>query len=428
MKRVGAEVSADDLAAGGGLLHRRALLGGGLLAAGVGGAAAAQTLGDRAIGAFSPATMTTPGAPFSTYGVPSHWRQGVKRVIQTPPGRTGTGVSRTPLEQMEGALTPAGLHFERHHNGVPDIDPDKHQLTIYGLVKRPLVFNLDTLMRYPMQSHIRFVECAGNSGGMTAAEPAQVSAGITHGLLSGSEWTGVPLAVLLQEAGVDPRAKWVLAEGADAAGMSRSVPLWKAMQDAMIALYQNGEAIRPEQGFPMRLLLPGFQGNTNVKWLRRLKLIAAPMFTKDETSRYTELMPDGKAREFMLQLGVKSVITRPSFGMTMQGPGVYEISGLAWSGAGRIAKVEVSADGGKSWADAALGDTVLPKALTRFRLPWMWSGEPALLLSRATDEKGDRQPTRAQWLAQYAPGQTYHFNGIAAWQVQASGQVSHAYA
>ncbi|HEY4031627.1 MAG TPA: sulfite dehydrogenase [Caulobacteraceae bacterium] len=423
-----ASLTSEDLAAGGGLLHRRTLLSGGLLALGAAKAVQAQTVGSQSIGAVSPPTMTTPGAPFSAYGVPSHWRAGVKRVIQAAPGRTGTGVSRTPLEQMEGTLTAAGLHFERHHNGVPDIAPDKHTLTIYGLVKRPLTFSLDTLMRYPMESHIRFVECAGNSGGLTAPQPAQVTAGVIHGLLSGSEWTGVPLAILLQEAGVDPRAKWILAEGADAAGMSRSVPLWKAMQDAMIALYQNGEAIRPEQGFPMRLLLPGFQGNTNVKWLRRLKLIQTPMFTKDETSRYTELMPDGKAREFMLQMGVKSVITRPSFGLTMQGPGVYEISGLAWSGGGRIAKVEVSADGGKSWAQAALGETILPRALSRFRLPWMWSGEPALLLSRATDEKGERQPTRAQWLARYAPGQTYHFNGITAWQVQASGQVSHAYA
>ncbi|MGZ3364135.1 MAG: sulfite dehydrogenase [Caulobacteraceae bacterium] len=415
----------DDVAGGGGLLHRRTLLQGGLLALGAGSAAAAQETG---IGAGSPAGMKTPGAPFSAYGMPSHWRQSIRRSIANPPGRPGTGVSRTPLEFLEGSITPTGLHFERHHNGVPDIDPDRHQLYIHGLVKRPLAFSLDALMRYPMESHVRFVECAGNSGGMVAPEPAQQGAGGLHGLVSCSEWTGVPLSVLLDEAGVDPRVRWILAEGADAAGMSRSVPLWKGMQDAMIALYQNGEPLRAENGFPMRLLLPGFQGNINVKWLRRLKLLEAPVYTKDETSRYSELMPDGTARIFMLQMGVKSVITRPSPGLTMSGPGVYEISGMAWSGAGRIRKVEVSADGGRSWAEAQLPELIPSKGVTRFRLPWAWSGQPAVLVSRATDETGAVQPTRKAWLADYAPGQAYHYNALASWDVDASGKVSHVYA
>jgi sulfane dehydrogenase subunit SoxC len=413
----------DDAAAGGGLLHRRTLLSGGLLALGA-GAAAAQ---DAGIGSGSPTTMKTPGAPFTPYGVPSHFRQGVKRIVTgNPPGRTG--VSRTPLEMLEGSITPTGLHFERHHNGVPDIDPDKHALVIHGLVKRPLSFSVADLMRYPMESHVRFVECAGNSGGMIAPEPAQVSAGALHGLVSCQEWTGVPLSTLLAEAGVDPKAQWILAEGADAAGMSRSVPLWKGQQDAMIALYQNGEPLRPENGFPMRLLLPGFQGNINVKWLRRLKLVATPLFTKDETSRYSELMPDGKARIFMLQLGVKSVITRPSFGLNMQGPGVYEISGMAWSGSGRVARVDVSADGGKSWAEAQLGELRPDKGVTRFRLPWAWNGGPANLFSRATDDRGNVQPTRQAWLATYAPGQAYHFNAMTSWGVDGSGKISHVYA
>lgn len=415
----------DDLAADGGLLHRRTLLRGGLLALGAGSAAAAQEA--AGIGPGSPASMKTPGAPFSAYGMPSHWRQSIKRSIANPPGRPGTGISRTPLEYLEGSITPTGLHFERHHNGVPDIDPDKHQLYIHGLVKRPLAFGLDALMRYPMESHVRFVECAGNSGGMIAAEPAQQSAGTLHGLVSCSEWTGVPLSVLLDEAGVDPKAKWMLAEGADAAGMSRSVPLWKGLQDAMIALYQNGEPLRAENGFPMRLLLPGFQGNINVKWLRRLKLLDGPVFTKDETSRYSELMPDGKARIFMLQMGVKSVITRPSPGLSMSGPGVYEISGMAWSGAGRIRKVEVSADGGRSWAEAQLPELNPAKGVTRFRLPWAWSGQPAVLISRATDETGAVQPTRKAWLADYAPGQAYHYHAMTSWGVNASGKVSHVY-
>ena len=416
----------EEQAAGGGLLHRRMLLRGGVLAGGLGAAFAARA--SDPIGMGSPASMTTPGAPFSTYGVPSHWRGEIKRLIGAVPGRPGTGASRTPLERLEGSVTPAGLHFERHHNGVPDIDPAAHTLTIHGLVRQPLVFSLDTLLRYPMHSRTVFLECSGNSGAMISATPTQATAGALHGLLSGSEWTGVPLAMLLDEAGIDPAARWVLAEGADAAGMSRSVPLWKCMQDAMIVLYQNGEPIRPEQGFPMRLLLPGFEGNINVKWLRRLKLMPGPSFTKDETSRYTELMPSGKAREFMFQMGVKSVITRPSFGLSMSGPGLYEISGLAWSGAGKVAKVEVSADGGKSWAAAALNEPVQSKALTRFRAPWRWTGGPALLMSRASDETGDVQPTRTAWLADYAPGQSYHFNAIHNWAVGADGGITHVYA
>ena len=417
---------AEEHVAGGGLLHRRMLLRGGVLAGGLGAAFAARAA--DSIGAGSPDGMKVPGAPFSGYGVPAHWRGDIKRTIGALPDRPGTGASRTPLERLEGSITPAGLHFERHHNGIPDIDPAAHTLTIHGLIKQPLVFTLDALLRYPMQSRVHFVECAGNSGGMIAPQPAQNTAGGLHGLLSCSEWTGIPVSWLLDEAGIDPRATWLLAEGADAAGMSRSVPLWKCQDDAMIALYQNGEPIRPEQGFPMRLLVPGFQGNMNVKWLRRLKLTAGPTFTKDETSKYTELMPGGKAREFQFGMGVKSIITKPSFGLTLQGPGLYEISGLAWSGAGRVAKVEVSADGGKSWAEAALNGPVQSKALTRFRAPWRWAGAPGMLLSRATDESGDVQPVRAAWLAQYAPGQNYHFNAIAGWQVEAGGSIKHAYA
>jgi sulfane dehydrogenase subunit SoxC len=206
------------------------------------------------------------------------------------------------------------------------------------------------------------------------------------------------------------------------------VPLEKCLDDAMIALYQNGEAIRPEQGYPMRLLLPGFEGNANVKWLHRLNVVDEPVNAKDETSRYTDLLPNGKARQFTLPVGVKSVIVRPSFEMTMNGPGFYEISGLAWSGAGHISKVELSADGGKTWARAALAAPILSKALTRFRLAWQWSGRPSVLMSRATDEKGEVQPTRSEWVAQYAPGQPYHFNGIQSWRVEADGTVRNVYA
>jgi sulfane dehydrogenase subunit SoxC len=278
-----------------------------------------------------------------------------------------------------------------------------------------------------METRIRFIECPGNSGNYSGAQPAQTTAAGINGLLSCSEWTGVKLSTLLAEAGIDPAAKWVIAEGADAAAMSRSVPLAKCLDDAVIALYQNGEAVRPEQGYPMRLLLPGFEGNMNVKWLRRLKVTNAPMDARDETSHYTELMPGGKARQYMFLQAVKSAIVKPSFGMTMRGPGLYEISGLAWSGAGKIAKVELTADGGKSWAAAALTEPVLSKALTRFRMAWKWDGGPAVLASRATDEKGETQPTRAAWAAQYVPGQPYHFNGIQSWSVGADGTVKNVY-
>lgn len=420
-----AEELGDPVAANG-VLHRRAFLRGGALFAGTAAAlATGASLAANPIGLESPPWMTTPGAPFTGYGNPSPAEAAVQRSFNINPRQPGTGSSRTPHHLLNGTITPNGLHFERHHNGVPAIDPAQHQLVIHGLVDRPLIFTLDTLMRYPMESHIRFVECAGNSGAAANGSP-QSNVQAIHGLLSCSEWTGIPLSVLLDEAGVKPEANWILAEGADAAGMSRSIPLEKAMDDTLLALYQNGEAIRPEQGYPMRLLVPGFQGNLNVKWVRRIELTAGPTNTKDETSKYTELMPDGTARQFWLEYGAKSVIVRPSFGVNLQGPGYYEINGLAWSGAGKIARVEVSADGGTTWGDAALGEPVLSKALTRFRIPWQWTGRPSLLLSRATDDKGNVQPTRDVWRAQFAPGQIYMYNGIQTWSVAQNGEVANA--
>jgi sulfane dehydrogenase subunit SoxC len=417
----------EEIVAGNGLIDRRTLLRGTLFSAVMAAATRGTAQADDSVGANAPDWMKTPGRPFSAYGTPSHWQEKVQRIFTIAPGRAGTGVSRTPLHLLEGTITPAGLHFERHHNGVPDIDPGKHELFIHGLVKRPLAFSLDALMRYPMETQIRFIECSGNSGIFNQPQAAQATAGELNGLLSCSEWTGVRLSTLLAEAGVTKEAKWVIAEGADAAAMSRSIPLEKCMDDAMVALYQNGEAIRPEQGFPVRLLLPGFEGNMNVKWLRRLNVTDTPVDARDETSHYTELMPGGKARQFMFLEGPKSAILKPSFGMTMPGPGLYGISGLAWSGAGRVSKVEISADGGKTWAVAQLTEPILSKALIRFRMPWRWDGRPSTLVSRATDEAGGTQPTRAGWMAQYAPGQGYHFNGIQGWGIEGDGTVKNVY-
>jgi sulfane dehydrogenase subunit SoxC len=255
--------------------------------------------------------MQVPGAGFNGYGQPSKFEEKVARTWASAPGTTGTGSSRTPHQQLNGMITPSGLHYERSHSGVPDINPDTHRLLIHGLVKRPLVFTVDDLSRYPLTSRIAFVECAGNSGAMFAKEPAAANVQAIHGLLSCSEWTGVKLSVLLEEAGVDPRGKWLLAEGADSSGMSRSVPIEKALDDAMVALYQNGERVRPSNGYPIRLLLPGFEGNMNVKWLRRIKLTEGPTMTKDETSKYTVTLPSGKSLQFVFPMEAKSVITQP---------------------------------------------------------------------------------------------------------------------
>ena len=380
-----------------------------------------------AAGGRSPLSMQTPGAALSGFGGRDRSDDGLQRIVPDLPF-PGTGSSRTPLQLLKGTITPNGLHFERHHNGVPAIDPATHELLVHGLVRQPLLFRYEDLLRYRRETRTLFVECSGNSGTIAAAEPVQASAGQLNGLLSCSEWSGVRLSTLLDEAGIAPGARWVQAEGADAAGMTRSIPLSIALDDAMIALFQNGRPIEPAQGFPMRLLLPGIEGNASVKWLRRLKLMAAPAFSRDETSKYTDLRADGKAEMFSLRMGVKSIILDPSFGLDLRGPGYHEISGLAWSGRGRVREVEVSADGGASWAKAALDGPVLPQALTRFRLPWRWNGGPATLMSRATDETGAVQPRRDAWLARYAGGQGYHCNAVQSWGVDPSGRIAHVYA
>jgi sulfane dehydrogenase subunit SoxC len=422
---------ALEPAAKNGLLDRRIFLRTGLAALGaISGLAAGSAGVARAAGpAEVPPWMQYPGAPFTAYGGPAKYESRVTRtLIRSQPGTTGSGASRTPLEMLEGTITPSGLHFERHHSGVPDIDPEQHRLLIHGMVKRPLVFSMDALMRYPMLSRIYFMECSGNSQLMYGPTPPALRAGELHGLVSCSEWTGVPLRLLLAEAGTDPAASWLLAEGADAAAMSRSVPMAKAKDDALIALFQNGERLRPENGYPVRLFLPGYEGNMSVKWLRRIKVTMTPTMTKDETSRYTDLQADGKSLMFTYPMGVKSLITRPSPGLTMQGPGLYEVSGIAWSGSGTITRVEVSADGGQTWAEAALSTPVLPRTLTRFRIPWKWNGAPALVKSRATDSAGEVQPTRDKLVAEHGTNVVFHYNAIQAWSIAGNGEVKNVYA
>jgi sulfane dehydrogenase subunit SoxC len=350
------------------------------------------------------------------------------RWISAPPEAPQNGISWTPLHELDGILTPTGLHFERHHNGVPDIDPALHRLVIHGLVDRPLAFDIPTLKRYPRISRILALECGGNSNAGWNPQPIQTPAGYFHGLASCSEWTGVPLSLLLTEAGLKPAATWMVAEGADAFGMTLSLPCTKLMDDCFLALFQNGEPLRPEQGYPLRLIVPGWEGVTHVKWLRSLQATAAPVMARNETARYTELQPNGRARMFTFVLDAKSLLTSPSHGTQLAAHGVYELSGLAWSGRGRITEVEVSADGGVSWAAAALGDPVLPQAFTRFRIPWHWHGQEAVLQSRATDETGYRQPARAALLAARGRHGYFHYNAIVSWAVDQHGRVSHAYA
>ena len=371
-----------EVVAGNGLLDRRAFLRGGAAAAGAMmgytfvGSAAAEPLADDP-------WSKVPGGISPPYEQRSRYEEKVARTLSNPKGEPRTQHARTPHHLINGTFTPNGLHFTIVHAGTPDIDPDKHRLLIHGLVQRPLVFTLDALHRYPMVSRMTFVGCGGNSAPFFSKEPIQASVQALHGLVSCAEWTGVRLSTLLEETGIDPKAKWFIAEGADAPALSRSVPMTKALDDAMVALYQNGERIMPGNGYPMRLLLPGWEGNMNVKFLRRIQLTDAPAMSYYEARTYAPVLPNGKAYQFYFLQEVKSFITHPSPGLTLKGPGFYEISGVAYSGNGRISKVMVSADGGQSWAQTALQEPVPSKAFTRFRAPWRWDGGPAVLQSRA---------------------------------------------
>ena len=358
------------------------------------------------------------------YGSPSQFEANVvRRTVPWPTASSTSSVSFTPLAELNGIITPNGLVFERYHAGVPEIDPDAHRLMIHGLVERPLLLSMDDLVRFPSVSLIRFIECPANGG--TEWRGAQMEGlQFTHGMLSCCEWTGVPLSVLLEEVGIKRGGSWILAEGADGAAMSRSIPLEKALDDTLVVYAQNGEALRPEQGYPVRLLNPGWEGNTSVKWLRRLEIGDQPWYQREETSRYTDLMPDGRSRKFTFIQEANSVITFPCPEKPPTARGRYEIEGLAWSGRGRIRRVDVSFDGGVNWQQARLKGLVLPKALTRFSLMWDWDGSPTLLQSRAVDETGYVQPTLAQLRAVRGVESIYHKNAIHTWRLTENGGVT----
>jgi sulfane dehydrogenase subunit SoxC len=347
-----------------------------------------------------------------------------------PPGKLGTRSpyeqifkvpsetsSRTPLQNLYGTITPSDLHFERNHAGVPALDPDKYELMIHGMVEKPMIFKLADLKRFPSVTRTCFIECSGNfRSGRETLSPQDIA-----GLTSQSEWTGVMLSTLFREVGVKEKARWFLAEGTDAALMSRSIPTSKGFDDAMIVYAQNGEAVRPEQGYPARLLLPGFEGNTNVKWIRRIELTDAPVMTKDETSKYTESV-NGKIRQFSFIMDARSIITYPAYPAKVE-KGWIEIRGIAWSGRGKVTGVEVSTDAGKTWRPADVQGPVLDKAHTAFRSLWQWNGDETVIMSRVIDETGYTQPTYKQLQDARGKGGGYHYNPITAWVLKRDGQV-----
>jgi len=386
-------------------MSRRALL------ANAVGAAATLTAATSAAGQERPESATRSGRPPNEVGARSPAEQ---------PKRQPSAISsRTPLQDLHGSITPSDLHFERHHAGVPVIDPGAYRLLIHGIVDRPTTFSLDDLKRFPSTSRTCFLECSGNFGRQSGE---RTTAQELCGLTSQSEWTGVRLSTLFREVGVRRQATWFLAEGQDAALMTRSIPIVEALEDGLIAYAQNGEALRPEQGYPVRLFLPGMEGNASVKWLHRIELADEPFMTREETSKYTDPLADGTSRQFSLVIDARSVITSPSYPQIVQ-PGWIEIRGIAWSGRGRIQRVEISTDAGRSWNAAELQAPVLPKAHTRFRFLWRWDGSPTEIVSRAVDETGYVQP---EWKAlQTVRGRRtrYHLNPITGWRLGADGRV-----
>lgn len=393
-------------------IHRRTLLGGAAIA----GVAMVQTAFGKVVQtAF---TKNEIGDPTKKPGTPPG-KLGTRSPFENPLKDPSDTSSRTPLQDLYGIITPSDLHFERNHGGVPLIDPEKYELVIHGMVKKPMVFTLQDLKRFPSVTRVMFLECSGNyRGGREELSPQLIC-----GLTSQSEWTGVMLSTLLRETKVDPKATWFLAEGSDAAVMTRSIPLEKGLTDGMIVYAQNGEAIRPEQGYPARLILPGWEGNTSVKWIRRIEIADQPFMTREETSKYTESIGNGKIRQFSFVMDARSIITYPSYPLNVE-KGWIEIRGIAWSGRGKITRVEISTDSGKTWMNARLDGLILDKAHTSFKYLWNWSGEETVIMSRAIDETGYVQPTYRQLVdARGGSRGGYHFNPITGWRLKKDGVV-----
>jgi sulfane dehydrogenase subunit SoxC len=355
--------------------------------------------------------------PTKKLGIPPG-KLGKRSPFESPVRKASDISSRSPLQDFYSTITPSDLHFERHHAGIPNIAPDKYELLIHGMAERPMKFSLNDLKRFPSFTRTCFLECAGNfRTGKETMTPQDIL-----GLTSQSEWTGVMLSTVLREVGVNPKATWFLAEGGDASVMTRSIPLKKGLGDAFIAYGQNGEAIRPEQGYPARLLLPGWEGNTNVKWLRRIEISDQPYFTREETSKYTYPVK-GKIRMFSFEMDARSIITFPSYPQKVE-RGWIEIRGIAWTGRGKIVQVDISTDAGKTWNPARLQEPVLDKAHTYFRYLWQWNGDETEILSRVVDETGYVQPTISQLVA--ARGTDlggYHMNPVTSWQIKRDGSV-----
>jgi sulfane dehydrogenase subunit SoxC len=358
------------------------------------------------------------------YGLPSPYETGVvRRRVPWLTADATSSINFTPIHDLEGIITPNGVCFERHHAGVPQYDPADHRLMINGLVEQSLVLSMADILRFPRENRVHFLECAANSG-MEWRGPQMDGAQFTHGMIHNVMYTGVPLRLILQEAGIKAAGKWVLAEGGDASGLSRSIPMEKALDDCLVAFKMNGEALRPENGYPLRLVVPGWEGITWIKWLRRLEVGDKPWHQREETSKYTDLLADGSARRFSWVMDAKSVITSPSPQMPItHGPGQTVISGLAWSGHGTIPRVDVSLDGGVNWHPARMSGPSLDKSMHRFYFDFVWDGKPLLLQSRAQDSTGYVQPTKDVLRRYRGESSTYHNNGIQTWAVNEQGEV-----
>ena len=391
----------------------------GIVGSAVAGSASADTLAD--------VPAREPGADLGAFSGRSKYVQ-IGRIPEAGPGKrnidpTDAINSKAPLQKLVGGITPSDLHYERSHSGAPDLDPSKHRLLVHGMASKQLVFSVDDLRAMPAVSRILFLECTGNGWENWKNADGNLTVQNTHGLVSTNEWTGVPLKFIIGLIGKDPASTWMLAEGGDAAAVARSIPLTEEIvEEAIVAYGQNGEPIRPAHGFPIRLILPGMEGNLNIKWLRRLKFGDQPWMTRWETARYTQLLANGKARQFQLRMETNSVITQPSGTMQIQ-PGYNQISGLAWSGHGKIAQVEISTDGAKTWKVAELNVPVLSKAQTRFQMDWTWDGKPTKIVSRSTDDRGNVQPDRASFIAAMGTNALFHYNAQQTWSIDQAGKV-----